>query len=105
MLDIKPTADYLSRSTGSFNNFSMLFAAIQFTLYPCNANTYLKFNKIRIYPAWLRMALARSKIHHTSPRGAPTAQHNLKNFKSEHKEKLGRIRERHSSIHSSSIVE
>ncbi|XP_058975553.1 DNA-binding protein D-ETS-3-like [Musca domestica] len=26
MLDIKPSADYLSRSTGSFSNFSMLFA-------------------------------------------------------------------------------
>lgn len=26
MLDIKGSADYLSRSTGSFSNFSMLFA-------------------------------------------------------------------------------
>lgn len=26
MLDIKTSADYLSRSTGSFSNFSMLFA-------------------------------------------------------------------------------
>jgi len=26
MLDIKSSADYLSRSTGSFSNFSMLFA-------------------------------------------------------------------------------
>lgn len=26
MLDIKPSSDYLSRSTGSFSNFSMLFA-------------------------------------------------------------------------------
>lgn len=40
MLDIKGSADYLSRSTGSFSNFSMLFAgnnkgsyAIQFDKY------------------------------------------------------------------------
>lgn len=33
MLDIKPSADYLSRSTGSgFSNFSMLFAGKQFIL-------------------------------------------------------------------------
>lgn len=88
MLDIKPTADYLTRSS-TFSNFSMLFAG-NYCRYYLNFAQLLKLFGI-IYYNFVQQAFCCAcfwkatstlvyflQIHHTRDHGVPTQRHNHK---------------------------